>query len=850
MESAGALDEGQVVVDVGAGKPEVPGELRQRGRADRGGTVNQAGRDIIIHNHIEQSARAKAIPYQLPRDIHDFTGRAGALRKLQNLFAGHNVDSKAIVITAIAGKGGVGKTALAVRCGHLIRELFPDGQLYVNLRGVETARLEPTDVLADFLRTLGIADGEIPRSIDMRERLYRTLVAERRLLVILDNAADEAQVRPLLPGSSSCAVIITSRSRLAALEASYVLVLDALDPDESLALLAKIVGADRVAVESEAASTITRLCGYLPLAVRIAGARLAAHDSGRLAKLATRLGDERRRLDELRVGDLEVRMSFNMSYQSLSPQQRRAFRLLGIPAVPDFTALAGALLLGNGIAAAEAVIGQLVDACLLEVVGEDEADHTRFRFHDLVHVFARECLLRDEEPAEQDAALGRLLVGFLAIAQRGAAALRAEPWQLADRPAGIDALVRDDGVGAVLDTQPLGWFAAERLSLVALIEQAHETGHHELTAALAIVLVDFFDARSHWSEWEHTHELALTSAQRSGDVAAEAWLLRSTGSLYRHTRRFEAVSYLNRSLPLLRRLGDRPGEAAALLDLGLVSREQGRLGEAVQHYQRCVAIYGELGDRRGEAIVLRSLGFVYRDLGRFREAAATQEQCLATFRSLGDTRWEAFALRGLGLVYRGLGRMADALACFEQALQIFRGIGDRLDEAYVVYDLASLRIQEGRPAEALDLFDMCLPVLREHRDQRGESYATMELGLAYVRLGRPADARACYEQCLTALRDLGDVRGEAWGLLYLADLCQSENRTADALVLYGRCQPIFADSGDAVGEARTLQGLGTTLAASRQYEQAHPVLANALARFQEMNMPEAERLRAYLATLA
>ncbi|GAA0387630.1 hypothetical protein GCM10009530_43360 [Microbispora corallina] len=838
------------MVDSGAGKTEEPGELRQHARAEHGGTVNQAGRDIIIHNHIRQSDGAPMIPYQLPRDIHDFTGREDTLRKLHNLFATGNADSRAIVITAIAGKGGVGKTALAVRCGHLIRELFPDGQLYVNLHGMGTVRLDPADVLADFLSTLGIANGKIPRSTDMRERLYRTLVAERRLLVILDDAADEAQVRPLLPGSPSCGVIVTSRSRLAALEGAHIHVLDTLDPEESLALLAKIVGADRITAEPEAAAAITRLCGYLPLAVRIVGARLAAHDSGRLARLATRLGDGRRRIDELRIGDLEVRMSLSLSYQSLTSEQRRAFRLLALPAVPDFTGLAGALLLDSDISAAEAVIGRLVDASLLEVVGEDEADHTRFRFHDLVHVFARECLLRDEELGEQNAALDRLLAGYLAVARRGAAALRAEPRQHADHPADIDALLREDGVGAIIDTQPLGWFAAERPTLSALIEQAHETGRHEMAVALAIASVDFFDARSHWEDWERTHKLALTSAQLSGDVAAEAGLLRSTGSLYRHTRRFEAVSYLNRSLPLLRALGDRRGEAAALLDLGLISREQGRLSEAIRYYERCAAIYSELGDRHGEAIVLRSLGFVYRDLGRFREAAATHEQCLATFRSLGDRRWEAFALRGLGLVYRGLGLTAEGLRCFEEALQIFRGIGDRLNEAYLVYDLASLRTHEGREAEALDLFDRCLPILREHRDQRGEAYATMELGLAYARLGQPDDARACYEQCVAVLSELGDVRGEAWGLLYLADLCRSETRTAEALALYERCRPIFAEAGDAVGEARTLQGLGMTLAESRDYEQAHPVLATALARFQEMHMPEAERLRAYLATLA
>jgi tetratricopeptide (TPR) repeat protein len=823
-------------------------QLRQGGRADRGGIVNQAGRDIIIHGGIERPDYSPAIPFQLPRDIHDFTGRQGALQKLQELFSDNSMDVKAIIITAIAGKGGVGKTTLAVRYAHLLRERFPDGQLYVNLRGVEAERLEPADVLAEFLRTLGIRGSEIPQSIDARERLYRTLLSQRRILVILDNVANEAQVRPLLPGSSTCAVLITGRSRLAALESAYVLTLDVMEPDESRDFLVKILGASRVAAEPEAASTIVRLCGYLPLAVRIAGARLAARETWRLAKLADRLVDERRRLDELRIGDLEVRASFGLSYQNLSPQHQRAFRLLGMLKMPDFTALSGALLLGSKITVAEDIIAHLFDACLLEIVGDDHVGQTRYQFHDLLRVFARERLAQDEESSEQNAALDRLLSGYLVIVERGTAALQGKPHQVSDSTTEIAVLVDEAGLADVIDREPLAWFATERLNLVALVEHAYEASRFKETTALTEILVDFFDARAHWSDWEYTHELALKSAQQMVDLATEASLLRSTGRLYRYRRPFDAISCLNRSLPILRRLGDRPGEAAALLDLGLISREQGRLREAVNHYELCLSIHRELGDLRGEGAVLRSLGFVYRDLGRFTEAISTYEQCLDVFRAPSDSRWEAYAFRGLALVHRGLGHVDDALACYEQALPIFRDLGDRRGEAYVFYDLGSLRTDQGYLEDALKWFDLCLPIMRELRDQRGEAYAIMELGLTYLRLGRPTDARACFEQCLTALRDLGDVRGEAWGLLYLADLCRSENRIDEALGLYRRCQLVFGDRSDAVGEARALEGLGTALHVNGQDEQARSILENALARFEEMGMPEAARVRTYLGT--
>jgi NB-ARC domain len=425
------------------------------------------------------------------------------------------------VISAIAGKAGVGKTALAVRVAHRLRPRFADGQLYVNLRGAEAQALDPTEVLAGFLRALGVEGAAIAEGLEERVRQYRSRLADRRVLVLLDNAASEAQVRPLLPASPGCAVLVTSRTPLSGLEAVHPLTLDVLEGDQAVELLARLAGRGRVAAEPEAAATIVRLCGWLPLAVRIAGARLAGRPQWRLALLAERLADEHRRLDELATGDLEVRASVALSYQGRGEQERRLFRLLGLLVAPSFPAWVAATLLDIRLAEAEGLLERLVDAQLVEAAGQDQAGQLRYRLHDLLRLFARERLQLEEPTASQRASLQRVLQTYLTLTEQADALLE---------PSGVNHYggdparnPRDHPAAAIVDQDPLGWLEAEQASLVAAVDQGCDAEIGEPSWRLATALVSFFGARAHWDDWQHTHTTALAAARRcSGPCARQS----------------------------------------------------------------------------------------------------------------------------------------------------------------------------------------------------------------------------------------------------------------------------------------------------------------------------------------
>ena len=371
-----------------------------------------------------------AVPRQLPPDVADFTGRELALEWLHARMPARERGSTAVVITAAVGKAGVGKTTLAVHAAHQMRTLFPDGQLYVNLRGVEAQALDPFDVLGRFLRALGVEGHSIPDDVDERVDLYRSLMADRHALVLLDNAADEAQVRPLLPAGAGNAVLVTSRTRLTGLAGAEVIDLEVLPPEQAVELLGKIAGEDRIAREPAAAQVLAALCGYLPLALRIAGARLAAKPHWRLQRLAHRLAEQQRRLDELTAGDLEVRASVGLSYNGLGETEQRAFRLFGLLEVPDFASWMLAALLDVSALEAEQVADHLADAQLLDPIGDDATGQLRYRFHDLVRLYARERLAAEETSATRRAALERTLQIYFGHAQAAVGQLRLRPPEL------------------------------------------------------------------------------------------------------------------------------------------------------------------------------------------------------------------------------------------------------------------------------------------------------------------------------------------------------------------------------------------------------------------------------------
>jgi DNA-binding SARP family transcriptional activator/tetratricopeptide (TPR) repeat protein len=743
-------------------------------------------------------------PCQLPPDIDDFTGREATVAQVQQLLEGEQ--PTAIVISAIAGKAGVGKTALAVHLAHRLRPRFPDGQLYVNLRGAEAQALDPAEVLAGFLRALGMDGASILQGLEERAQQYRARLANRRVLVVLDNAASEAQVRPLLPASSGCAALVSSRVSPSGLEAAHPLRLDVLDPDQAVQLLAKLAGPGRVAAEPQVAQHIARLCGWLPLAVRIAGARLANRPQWPLALLAERLADEQRRLDELASGDLEVRASFALSYQGRGQAERRLFRLLGLLVGPSFPAWVAASLLDMDAAEAEGLLERLVDAQLVEAAGQDQAGQLRYRLHDLLGVFARERLHKEEPASTQQASLKRLLGAYLTLAERADAVLE---------PSGLARYGTDPGRGhhaahpaaVTVEHDPLGWFEAERASLVAAVQQADDAGLGGLCWRLAESLGGFFADRTHWDDWQHTHTLALAAARRAGDRDAEARVLGSLGDLHTDRHRMDdAICCLQQSLAAFRETGNRRGELQCLLSLGDIDVRQGRFADASARLQQVLAGYRQLGWRGGQARALYDLGDVHHYQGRLEEAMACLEQSLTLMRTVGDRAWEAPILQSLGLAHSTQGRFGEAIDYLHQSLAVARASGDRHGEAYVLQSLGEVHYNQGHLGDAVGCLEQSLALARAIGDRVAEAYGLHTLGDVRCQQGRLEEAAGCLEDSLATFRDLGYRQ---W-------------------------------------EARALNSLGSLQAAMGDMAAARAAWHLALAIFQELDMPEAAEVAARL----
>lgn len=623
---------------------------------------------------------APAAPAQLPPNVAEFTGRETELARLRALVSERAPGRQTtLVISAIVGMAGVGKTALAVYLAHELTPRFPDGQLYVNLHGYDPRqRLGPAQVLERFLRALGVADTALPTSMDEQASLYRTLMAGKHALVVLDNVASADQVRPLLPGSSTCLVLVTSRDALVGLVAqdgARLFPLDVLTPEESVELLARIAGHDRLAREPQAATEVARSCGYLPLAVRIVGAKLAYRPGWTLANFARRLADEQRRLHELAAGDVQVRASFALSYRELAPATARVFRRLGLIAGPDFAASVIAALADTTVEDAAMRLEALVNAHLVEAA----ATPGRYRLHDLLRLYAREQVKADEAEPARHAALERALGWYLAIAEYANEFLM--PTSL--RGPGADGSPFPDQQAA------LAWLEAERANLVAAAKQAAEHMSGAITVVawqLSDALCRFFDLRKYWADWQAVSEAALRTARRTGNPAATARQLSYLGIIATEQRRFkEASAYQTQSLAICRDVGDRDGEARALNSLGIAYWQQWHLDEAVTYFEHSLALCREIGDREGEDKALNNLGSVFAEQRRFDEAIACLERSLAISRKIGGSARRT--LNSLGDLYRSQGRVEEAIACYEQSLVICRQAGDRHTEALNLREL-------------------------------------------------------------------------------------------------------------------------------------------------------------------
>ncbi|MFJ7211943.1 BTAD domain-containing putative transcriptional regulator [Amycolatopsis sp. NPDC098790] len=754
------------------------------------GPVLQSAHERVLRDEHETPAdrprpEAQRVPSQLPFDIADFTGRAREAAELARNLSEPAGGSR---LCAVYGKPGSGKSTVAAHVAHRVREHFPDGQLYASLRGVQAVRADPAEVLAGFLRALGVPDQDIPARQEERAQLYRTMLADRRILVVLDDASDERQVRPLLPGGHTCAALVTSRERLGAVGGATHLHLPVLDDAEALELLTRVVGGTRVAEQPEAARELVRLCGNLPLAVRIAGARLAARPRWPVGKLTERLRVQHRVLQELTLGDLEVRGSLALSYDDLADRERAALRRLGLLDVSSFGAWVAAPLLDCDGHEAEEVVERLVDAQLLDVSTVDDGGAVRYQIHDLTRAFARERGEAEESGDDAKAVTARAAECWLELVElagRRAPHVPAETGSLVRYldPARIDEILTD----------PEAWFDAEQTGLVGVVERVSGLDLTDVATRLAAALCSsVFAVRNLFGQWWRTHNAALAAARRTGDRTGEARLLSGLGWLrYEQDRFDESIAYHEQALAAYELGGDRHGQAMSRLDLSTVQCEYGQFAQARQSLDLALPELRELGEEQAVVQALHGLGRVLTEQGELDDALIAAEAAAAGYEKTDDAGSRAVALRSLSLVHRAAGRLGEAARHSQEAVDLLRGLGDPLMSAYAVQALAKVRIRQGRGDEVRDDMLACLATCHEMQDGFGQGLMLRTLGELELAAGRFPDARAHLERSVQWWDALVLPVWRARALRDLATTLDALGETAAAETAWTEAEGIF-----------------------------------------------------------
>ncbi|GAA0794796.1 ATP-binding protein [Spirilliplanes yamanashiensis] len=735
-----------------------------------GATPQEMGELATARDRVEErrrravpaAAAAAPVPAQLPADAAGFVGRTSVLSHVDALTG---ADGGAVVpVLALTGAAGVGKTALAVRWAHRARSRFPDGQLFVNLRGyAPEPPLRPVDALGGILRALGVPAGQVPDDVHEAAGLYRTLLTGRRMLVLLDNARNPDQVRPLLPGAPGCAVVVTSRDQLLGLlarDGAHGIGLDVLTGAEAHALLLAALGEARVRAEPEAVAGLVRACGRLPLALRIAAANLLGRPHLAVADYLHRLTGADR-LSGLEIdGDPEtaVRRAFELSYRALPAAARRTFRLLGLAPGTDLAEAAVPALTGEDADAVAQAVELLHAAHLVSRPAPG-----RVALHDLLRCYAVERGDAESDPAERDAAAGRLYDWYEAHAS--AASQRLYPERLRLPATGRPAPAAFDSAGAAL-----AWLEAERTPVLAAVRHAAELGRPEMTWRLADALRGYASQCLPTLSWVELSEAAIAAAEAAGDPYGRAAGHLSMAEARWRQGDYEAAAASYRALAeVSRAAGWLAGEAAAEGNLGTVCRLTGRLDDAVRHLSRSLLLNESGGRVAGQAAALGSLGVVYRERGDLPAAVEHLTRAQALFRAAGSVGGEAIAVDNLGETYLAQGRTGDARDSLDAALAAFRQVGSRVNEAIALRGLASAALAAGDPAGALRLAERAYQLSTETTDQRVEIDVLNTLGAVKAALGRD-DAAGLHQRALRLARATGNRYPEAEALAGLAEL--------------------------------------------------------------------------------
>jgi tetratricopeptide (TPR) repeat protein/transcriptional regulator with XRE-family HTH domain len=772
----------------------------------------------------------------LPRDIASFTGREPELRDLMSAAAERGGFGGAVDIYAIGGMAGVGKTAFTVHAAHLLAAQFPAGQVFLPLHGHTPGQrpVSPADALASLLLTVGIPTAQIPPDTEARTALWRHWLADKELLLVLDDAVDSDQVRPLLPGTGASLVLVTSRRHLTALEDATAISLGTLPAEEAAALLVRLAARPGLEPGEESVGEIARLCGYLPLAIGMLARQLHHHPSWTPADLAADLTGARDRLELMVTENLSVAAAFELSYQDLGEAQRRLFRHLGLHPGVDIDAFAAAALDGTDLATARRHLQNLYDQYLLT-----EAARGRYRLHDLIREHARALAVRDGPGGAQ--AAGRLLDYYqhtAAMADRhmtrytrpGAAPADAAPavaGPLADVPALAAPLAGAPAVGT--RTEALAWLRAERPNLMACIDYAIAYAEHDRAVGLTAALAAFLRLEGPWTQPAALHRSVIGIAQGSGNRLAEANSRCDLADVRFMSGDYAAAAELaGEALGLYREVGQGLGEANARWILGRVRYSAGDPAAAAELLEAALELYREVPDLRGQANALHELGRMRYLAGDNLAAAGLQEQALELYRDLGDLLGEAHVLNDLGCVRYETADYVTAIGLQDQALALYRDLGYRLGQANALHELGRLRYKTGDYGGATDLQQQALELYRDLGSRLGEANILWELGLVRHAVTDYAAAGDLLAESLALCRELGYRLGEANALHSLGRVRHATGDQAAAAGLLAESLTGYHDVGDPLGEAEVLNSTGDLLADGGQREEALAAYLRAL----------------------
>lgn len=664
--------------------------------------------------HIHETAPPRIVPCQLPAQARNFVNREHELSTLTSLLTRLPQETRTAVVYVIDGTAGIGKTTLAVHWAHHARGQFPDGQLYINLRGFDPGGtpLAAADALQVLLEGLGVAPDHVPVTTDGRAALYRSMLHDRQMLIVLDNAAETSQVEPLLPGAASCVAVVTSRNRLDGLQVTYgarPLPLGLLASAESRELLARYVGEDRLAAEPDACADLIHRCGHLPLALTIVAAR-AAHSPGFPLRLfADELRDERSRLDALDTGDItaNIRAVFSCSYRQLPPAATRVFRLLGLHPGPDISLTTAAALAGMSPRQTQQHLALITRAHLLE-----QHMPQRFRFHDLLRTYAAESAAEDEQPSERQLALLRALDTYLNTANNASRQLNPYRPPIPLAPPAIGTIIREFHA----DDEAMRWYQDEYQNLMAAIEWTASHGLDDYTWRLALAFWQYLYLCGRWHELITTHDLALAAAGRAGNRTAAAAVHANLGVSHAQLGASSAAAaHFRQSLNLYQDSADLYGQGNALDSLAWVHTLEGDFSSAITCCEQALAVYQQTGDRDGQARSLDTLGVAHTGLGDYQQGIGYGQQALEMHREIGDRIGQAHALQNVGRCYQRAGQHQEALTYLHKALAYCRELGDRHDEASTLRDLGTAEHATGQDDAARQHWDQALEILTDLR---------------------------------------------------------------------------------------------------------------------------------------